>query len=129
TNLARPVRSGRPLTPIVHARLRMLYPARRVPGRRRERLWRSCRPGEVGLGQTGLAVELDAEAADLRALRLGHGQVRPNRMEHAVETDGLTGLQAEGHDVLDLKVDRLADANGVLQTIVAYLDWHTLDTE
>src|SRR4051794_23135098 len=34
-------------------------------------------PGEVGLGEPGLPLVLDAEGVDPRPLRLGHRQVRP----------------------------------------------------
>src|ERR1700754_135433 len=62
----------------------------------------SGRPGEAGLREPGPAVERDPERVDARALRLGHRQVRPHRVEHAVEPDGPAGLDAERDDVLDL---------------------------
>ena len=39
-------------------------------------------------------------------------------MEHAGEPHRLAGLDAEGHDVLDLEVDRVADAHAVTQPVV-----------
>src|SRR4051794_12347726 len=57
-------------------------------------------PGELGLREAGLALVLDAEGADARALRLGHRQIRPDRVEHAVETDRLAALDPERDDVL-----------------------------
>src|SRR4051812_9082628 len=70
-------------------------------------------PGELGLRQPGLALVLDAERADLRALRLGHREVGAHRMEHAVEPDRLARLDAERHDVLDLEVDPVPNAHAV----------------
>ena len=42
-----------------------------------------------------------------------------DRVEHAVEPDRPAGLDAERHDVLDLEVDRVADADAVTQPVVA----------
>src|SRR3954470_1876278 len=42
-------------------------------------------PGELRGGQARLALVADAEGIDPRAPRLGHRQVRPGRVEHAVE--------------------------------------------
>src|SRR3954469_597544 len=47
-------------------------------------------PGELGGGQTGLALERDAEGVDVRAPVLGHRQVRCHRVTHAFEPHGLT---------------------------------------
>src|SRR4051794_30249284 len=44
-------------------------------------------PGELRRGQPGLPLVADAEGVDPRALRLGHRQVGPDRVEHAVEAD------------------------------------------
>ena len=53
----------------------------------------------------------------------------PTGMEHAVEPDRLAGLDAERHDVLDLEVDRVADADAVPQPVVVDLDRRPLDAE
>src|SRR4051794_6646305 len=71
----------------------------------------------------------DAERVDPRALRLGHRQVRPDRVEHAVEAHRFTGLHAERDDVLDVEGDRLTDADAVPQPVVADLDRGSLDAE
>src|SRR4051794_35435650 len=44
-------------------------------------------PGELGGGETGLALEPDPEGVDVRTLVLGHRQVRCHGVEHAVEPD------------------------------------------
>ena len=80
----------------------------------------SAGPAPAGVGRRGdhaprrtrtsrarLALVLDPERVDPRASRLGHREVRPGRVEHAGEADRLAGLDAEGHDVLDLEVDRV----------------------
>src|SRR5262249_36876636 len=77
----------------------------RLPlGRRSCALTITCSggPRELGRREPGLALVLDPERVDAGALRLGHGQVRCHRVEHAVEPDGLPGLDAERDDVLDL---------------------------
>src|SRR2546428_11985170 len=89
----------------------------------------SGRPGEVRVRHAGLALVLDAEGADLRTLRLCHGEVGRDRMEHAVEFDGVTVLDAERDDVLDLEVDRVADADAVADAVVIDLDRGALDAE
>src|SRR6266550_2748787 len=86
-------------------------------------------PGEVRVRHAGLALVLDAEGADLRTLRLCHGEVGRDRMEHAVELDGVTVLDAERDDVLDLEVDRVADADAVADAVVIDLDRGALDAE
>src|SRR4051794_38595540 len=86
-------------------------------------------PGELGGGQTGLALVLDAEGVDSRVPSLGHRQVRPDRVEHAVEPDRPSVLDPERHDVLDLEVDRIPDADAVQQTVVADLDGRPLDPD
>src|SRR5438874_4590459 len=89
----------------------------------------SGRPGEVRVRHAGLALVLDAEGADLRALRLRHGEVGRDRMEHAVELDGVAVLDAERDDVLDLEVDRVPDAHTVADAVVVDLDRGALDAE
>src|SRR3954453_22515154 len=86
-------------------------------------------PGEVRVRHAGLALVLDAEGADLRALRLRHGEVGRDRMEHAVEFDSVTVLDAERDDVLDLEVDRVADADAVPDAVVIDLDRGALHAE
>src|SRR3954447_20084982 len=86
-------------------------------------------PGELCLRQPALALVLDAERADLRALRLGHREVGAHRMEHAVEPDRLAPLDAEPHDVLDLEVDPVPDADTVPQPVVGHLDPSPLDAQ
>src|SRR5919202_270933 len=51
-------------------------------GSRADSISSGC-PRELGLGEPGLALVLDAEGADLRALRLRHREVGPHRVEHA----------------------------------------------
>src|SRR3954470_20693025 len=80
------------------------------------------RPGEVRVRHAGLALVLDAVGADLRALRLRHGEVGCDRMEHAVELHGVAVLDAERDDVLDLEVDRLVDSHAVVHAVVVDLD-------
>ena len=43
-------------------------------------------------------------------------------MEHAIEPHRLTGLDTERHDVLDLEIDRIADAHTVDQAVVIDVD-------
>src|SRR5687768_1951839 len=50
-------------------------------------------------------------------------------MEHAGKPHWLAGLDAEGHDVLDLEVDRVADAHPVTQPIAGQFDGCALDPE
>src|SRR4051794_34236212 len=56
---------------------------------------RSGSPGECGRREAGLPLVLDAEGVDARARRLGDGQVRGNRVEHALETHRLSRLHTE----------------------------------
>src|SRR4051794_7162621 len=86
-------------------------------------------PRERGARQAGLALVLDTERVDPGAPRLGHRQVRPCRMEHAVEPNRPTGLDPEGDDVLDLELDRVSDADAVSQPIVVDLDGRPLDPD
>src|SRR3954471_2696328 len=86
-------------------------------------------PGEVRVRHAGLALVLDAEGADLRALRLRHGEVGRDRVEHAVELHGVAVLDAERDDVLDLEVDRVVDAHAVAHAVVVDLDRGALDAE
>src|SRR3954452_2561898 len=81
-------------------------------------LIRSGGPGELGLREAGLALVLDAEGADARALRLRHREIRPDWVEHAGESHRLAGLHSERNDVLDLEVDPVADANAVPHAVV-----------
>src|SRR4051812_42580339 len=92
-------------------------------------LIRSGSPGELGLREPGLALVLDAEGADARALRLGHRQIGAHGMEHALEAHRLTGLDAEGHDVLDLEIDPVPDPDRVPHSVVLHLDRDALDPE
>src|SRR5438309_50854 len=62
-------------------------------------------PGEVRGRQACLALVLDAEGIDPRALSLGHREIRSHGMEHSGKPHGLAGLDTEGHDVLDFEVD------------------------
>lgn len=50
-------------------------------------------------------------------------------MEHAVEPHRLARLDPEGHDVLNLEVDRVSNADAVPQAVVAYIDRRTLDAQ
>src|SRR4051794_18118 len=86
-------------------------------------------PGELRIRQTRLAFVLDAECVDSRALGFSHRQVRPHRMEHAVELDRLAALDAERDDVLDLEVDHVADPHAVAQPLVLYVERRPLGTE
>src|SRR5262245_40637475 len=74
-------------------------------------------PREFRGRDAGLPLVLDAECADLRALRLGGVELRSGRVEDADEPHRLAGLDAEGDDVLDLEVDRLADLDAVAQPV------------
>src|SRR3954452_13411138 len=86
-------------------------------------------PGELRRRETGLALVLDAESVDPRALRLRHREIRTNRMEHAIESDGRTRLRAEGHDVLDLELDGVVDADAVTESVVVDFDRRAFDAE
>src|ERR1700681_4657483 len=50
-------------------------------------------------------------------------------MENAGEPRRLAALHAEGHDVLDLEIDRIADPNRVAQAVLAHLDRRSLHAE
>src|SRR3954463_16470513 len=86
-------------------------------------------PGEVRVRHAGFALVLDAVGADLRALRLRHGEVGRDRMEHAVELHGVAVLDAERDDVLDLEVDRASDSHAVVHAAVVDLERGALDAE
>src|SRR4051794_28647561 len=86
-------------------------------------------PGELRRGQSGLALVLDAERADLRALRLRHRQVGPGGVEHVLELDRRAVLDAERDDVLDLERDRIAHADAVPEPVVGHVDRGSLDSE
>src|SRR6516225_9863945 len=94
-----------------------------------EKLTRLGGPGELRLREAVLAFVLDAEGVDPRALRLCDDELRPKRVVHADEPHRLAGLHAEGHDVLDLEVDRIADLDAVPQSVLLHLDCRPLDTE
>src|SRR3954468_10652043 len=106
-------------------------PSPRVPGTRSRAavVTSSGGPGELGRREPGLALIFDAKGADLGAFRLGHREVRRDRMEHAVELDGLAGLHAERDDFLDLEVNGVADLHRVPKTVVSHLDRRLLDTQ
>src|SRR4051812_36914912 len=87
------------------------------------------RPGELRLGQSGPALVGDPERADAGPLGLGHREVGAHRVEHALEAHRLARLHAERDDVLDLEVDRVADADAVLQAVVAEGDRGALHAE
>src|SRR5579884_737831 len=89
----------------------------------------SGHPGELGLRQTGLSFVLDPEGVDAGALRLRHGQVRAHGVEHPGEADGLTRVDTERDDVLDLEVDGVADLDGVAQAVLLHLDGRPLNPE
>src|SRR5512132_169953 len=86
-------------------------------------------PGKLGCREAGLALVLNAERVDTRPLRLGHGEVRANGMEHPVESHRLAGFDAERHDVLDLEVDRAWDTDAVTKPVVVDIDRGPLDTD
>jgi hypothetical protein len=50
-------------------------------------------------------------------------------MEHSREPRRLAGLDAEGNDVLDLEVDRVADADAVAEPFLDDVDRRAFDTE
>src|SRR4051812_48643816 len=75
-------------------------------------------PGELGRREPRLPLVLDAECIDLRALRLSHRQIGPSRVEHVLEPHRRTVLDTEGHDVLDLESDRVADPYVVAHAVV-----------
>src|SRR3954453_7120981 len=50
-------------------------------------------------------------------------------MEHSCEPRGLAGLDAERDDVLDLEVDRVADADTVGESFLDDVDRRAFDTE
>jgi hypothetical protein len=89
------------------------YGRERWRGRRDRAPGRSGGPGELGRREPRLALVLDPKGVDPRAPRLGHREIGPNRVKHAGEPDGLAGLNAERHDVLDLEVDRVPDAHAM----------------
>src|SRR5215207_699387 len=106
--------------------------ARPAPPRARccaEAITGSSGPGELGRRESGLALVLDPERVDPRALRLRHREIGRHGVEHAGEPHGLTGLDAEGHDVLDLEVDRVPDAHAMAQAVVGQLDPRPFDAE
>src|SRR5215216_4722202 len=93
-----------------------------------ETIKRSGGPRELR-GQTGLPLVLDAEGADLRACRLGRRQLGGDWVEDALEVNRDAGFDAEGDDVLDLEVDRAANADTVMKAFLNDLDRCTLDPQ
>src|SRR6516165_10887096 len=87
-----------------------------------EAITRSSGPGELGRGEPALALVLDAKGVDLGALRLCHGQVGGDRVEHAREPNRLSRLHTERHDVLNLEVDRVPGSDSMPHAVVAEVD-------
>src|SRR4051812_28022466 len=79
-------------------------------------------PREAGLREPGTALELDPERADPRALRLGHREVRADRVAHPREADRLAGLDPDRHGFLDLEVDRVPPPAAVPDAVVLDVD-------
>src|SRR5687768_14962347 len=86
-------------------------------------------PGELGCREARPALEFDAEGIDPCMRRLRDGEVRPGGMVDASDTRRRSGLDAEGHDILDLEIDRVADLHAVPKPILADLDRRSLDDE
>src|SRR2546429_8931 len=86
-------------------------------------------PGELRGREPGLALVLDAERVDVGAPRLCDRQVGANRVDHPVDPPGLAGAHTERDDVLDLEVDRVADAHAVTHAVVRDVDRCSLDPE
>src|SRR6187200_3603495 len=102
-----------------------------APGERSsaEVIKRSGGPRELGGGEARLPLVGDAERVDVRPRGLRHRQVRRDRVEHPVEAHRLPRLDAERHDVLDLEVDRVSDADAVANTVLDHLERGSLDTD
>src|SRR5256885_2188497 len=60
-----------------------------------------CGPGELGRREARLALVLDPEGVDPRALRLADVELRRDRMEHARQSHGLSVLDSERDGALD----------------------------
>src|SRR5512144_339474 len=88
----------------------------------------SSSPGELGR-HPRLPLVFDAERVDAGPLRLRGGELGSDGMGHAGDPDGLPRLAAEGHDVLDLEVDLVTDADAVVEAVLDYLDGRLLDAE
>src|SRR5262245_57882785 len=86
-------------------------------------------PGELGRREPGLALVLDPEGVDPRALRFGNREIGRDRMARALDPHRLACRDAERDDVLDLEVDRVADADAVPEAFVDDLDRCPLDAE
>src|SRR5690349_4137681 len=89
----------------------------------------SGRPREARVREGRPAFVLDAEGVDARPCRLGDRQLRADRMEDPGQPRGLARLHPEGHDVLDLEVDRIADPDAVREALLMHLDRRALDAE
>src|SRR5437773_965851 len=89
----------------------------------------SRRPGELRPRERGLALVGDPEGIDVGPRHVRDGELRPRRVEDAGQDGRLARLDAEGHDVLDLEVDLVADPDRVRQPVLANLDRGALDPE
>src|SRR4051794_12673829 len=86
-------------------------------------------PGELRRRDARPALVLDPERVDVRPRRLGRIEFGRRRVEDPHEPDGLPGLDAERHDVLDLEVDRVTDADAMEKSVLDDLDRGPLDAE
>jgi hypothetical protein len=64
-----------------------------------------------------------------KPLGLRHRQIRGHRVKHARESNRLSGLHTERHDVLNLEVNRLSDADSMPQRVVVELDLRALNAD
>src|SRR5438552_12016778 len=87
------------------------------------------RPGELRRGESRLRLVLDTEGVDLGARRPRDGELGAGMMEDAGELRWFARLHPEGHDVLDLEVDGVADADRVLEAVLLYLDRRALEPQ
>src|SRR5918994_1915547 len=79
-------------------------------------------PGELRRGDRGFALVFDAEGADVRTSRLGGPELGSSGMEDPGDAGGLARLDAEGHDVFDVEVRRVADSHAVAQAVLSHVD-------
>src|SRR5712691_728101 len=86
-------------------------------------------PGEGRRRERRLPFVLDPEGVDLRAHRLGDRELGADWVEDARDPSGLSRLHAEGHDVLDLEIDRVADPDAVPESLLAHFDRGSLDAQ
>src|SRR4051812_16323482 len=86
-------------------------------------------PGEARAREARLALVLDAERVDAGPGRLRDRQLGPRRVEDAGQPRGLTRLDPERDDVLDLEVDGVPDLHAVQQPLLADLDRGAFDSE